>query len=185
MDIHSAVSVSTGQVGAYVPHYERGRPCWWKQRGIDIGEMRSKVVLAQPCMYVYTGSSFFTAAGAKKARMSFFCPASMIFGLTSFVFLGEGAEAEGTPIASSNNANSSYIISRLHVYWVSGLTLAMIPPVASLCPRAKSSPTRSLNPSMESPYSLSRAMRFGRSPSGRERRLEAIRQEKETLFGSA
>lgn len=42
-------------------------------------------------------------------------------------------------------------------------TLGIMPPVASLCPRAKSSPTRSMNPGILAPYSRSRAMRFAMS----------------------
>jgi hypothetical protein len=40
----------------------------------------------------YVESSFLVAGAAvKNDRMSFFCPGSMIFGLTSLVFFGEGA----------------------------------------------------------------------------------------------
>jgi len=58
----------------------------------------------------YFVSSFLTGA-LKKDRISFFCPASMTFGLTSLVFLGEGAPGApglGTPIASSRRSNSAY-----------------------------------------------------------------------------
>lgn len=72
-----------------------------------------------------------------------------------------GRSLLGTPIASSNSANSTYVIfSHATKTQTSRLTFCMIPPVASLCPLAKSSPTRSLNPGIESPYSLSSSIRF-------------------------
>lgn len=69
----------------------------------------------------HAASSFLTTSGVadlKNARISFFCPGSMILGLISFIdflgdFLGDDDGDEvlavtiGTPIASSSRANSA------------------------------------------------------------------------------
>ncbi len=82
--------------------------------------------------------------GLKKSLMPFVWLASIALRLEPVAFFWESID--GTPIASNNRANSVWRIS--------------VCPVASLCPLAKSPPTRSLKPSMESPYSLSSAMRL-------------------------
>lgn len=66
-----------------------------------------------PRLTLYHAASSFLAnsgvADLKKARISFFCPASTIFGLTSlndFLGDGDGVAPDGTPMASSSRANS-------------------------------------------------------------------------------
>lgn len=98
----------------------------------------SKAVFQLSC---YAGSSFLATIGVaalKNVRISFFCPASMILGLTSLIdFFGDGdaVVAVGTPIASKSRANSAYIGVSFDIHKgedMVKLTLAMIPPVASL-----------------------------------------------------